>query len=341
MLYKLINYFSFIFILITALFFFNCAKQPEEKEIKKAKDTIEVVFEGIIIPYKEEKIVSPISGKIQKVYIEKGKRVDRNQKLAEFDKYELRLNYNKARADYEKAVIAIRYYEPDYIVNRVLINNAKERLLKTYELYKANMASLAELKAAEDNYMSAVMADINATRVKMREDFERSKMKSQGIKDIEKARYEMEHAKYKMLHSDIFSPIDGFLTEFNVYTGQNLSEGETIGTIVNIDKVFLKGAISPGTYKYIKPGMTVNISCITVPPIKLEGIIGEISPIIDPQSGRMSLYIPLSNRDYLLQPGVKCLISKLMPKSQVKESGLDIKEEKVHVKSDLRSPDIK
>lgn len=331
----------FLLFLLMALFFLSCARPSEEKEIKKAKDTIEVVFEGIIVPSKEEKIVSPISGKVSKVYAEKGKKVIKNQKLVEFDKYELKLDYNKAKADYEKAIIAVKYYEPEYVVNRVLINNAKDRLLKTYELYKANMASLAELKSAEDNYMDALMSDINNRHVKLREDFERSKLQKQGLKDIEKARYEMERAKYKILHSDIFSPIDGYLTEFNVFVGQNLSEGEVIGSVVNIEQVVLKGAISPGTYKYIKPGMGVNISCVTVPPVKIEGVINEVSPVIDPQTGRMSIYILLNNPEYLLQPGVKCLISKVMPKSQVKESGMDVKEEKIHVKSDLKSPEIK
>ncbi len=124
---------AFILVVISL----GCAKPPEEKEIKKSKDTIEIVFEGVITPSREEKLLSPISGKISRINLNKEKKVEKNQVIAEFDRRELELAYRKARADYEKSVIAAKYYNPVYSANRVVIDNAKERLLKTYDLYKA------------------------------------------------------------------------------------------------------------------------------------------------------------------------------------------------------------
>jgi len=336
------SYFRLPSLIFLLFFIICCAKPPEEKEIKKAKDTIEVVFEGIITPSKEERLLSPIAGKISKVYVEKGKKVTKNQRIAEFDKYELEVEYRKARAEYEKTLVSKRYYEPEYIGNRVIIHNAKERLLKTYDLYKTNLASLAELKAAEDSYMSAVTAEINRTRSSEKERFDIRKSQDQAQQDMEKARLEMAKAKYNLVHSNIVSHIDGYLADLKIFEGQDLSKGDLIGSVIDIDNVILKGAISPGTYKYIKKGMTANVSCVTVPPLKMEGTITEISPIVDPETGRMSIYIPIANKDYLLQPGVKCLISKIMPIKQVEQMGLDTrKEEKVHIKSEISSPEIK
>jgi multidrug efflux pump subunit AcrA (membrane-fusion protein) len=301
-------------VLILVIVGLGCAKPPEEKEIKKSKDTIEIVFEGVITPSKEEKLLSPISGKISRINLNKEKKVEKNQVIAEFERKEMELAYRKAKADYERSVIAAKYYSPVYPVNRVIINNAKERLLKTYDLYKTDMASLAELKTAEDNYVSALTGEMRRTQDIERAEFDKRKAEEESGKDMEKARLDMAKAKYDLEHSRIVAPIDGYLADFNVSEGQNLSKGELIGRVVDIGDVFLKGAISPGTYKYLKVGTSINVSCLTVPPTKAKGVISAISPIVDPESGRMSVYVPLKNPDYLLQPGVKCLVSFIMPK---------------------------
>jgi HlyD family secretion protein len=337
------NIIKILLILFVSYSLIGCAKPPEEKEIKKSKDTIEIVFEGIITPSKEEKLLAPISGKINKTYAEKGKKVTKNQRLAEFDRHELEVEYRKAKAEYEKTLVSGRYYEPEYSENRVIIHNAKERLLKTYDLYKANLASLAELKVAEDSYMNALAAEINRTQSNDKERFDIKKSQDQARKDMEKARLDIVMAKYNLAHSSIMSHIDGYLAEFKILEGQEISKGDYVGSVIDIDNVVLKGAISPGSYKYIKTGNSVDVSCITTPPLKLKGTISEVSPLIDPESGRMSLYIPLKNQDYLLQPGVKCLISKIMTKKQAEEVGIPTKEEeeKSHIKSDIKSPEVK
>jgi multidrug efflux pump subunit AcrA (membrane-fusion protein) len=330
-----------VFILIAISL--GCAKPPEEKEIKKSKDTIEIVFEGVITPAKEEKLLSPISGKISRINLNKEKKVEKNQVIVEFDREEMELAYRKARADYERSVIVARYYSPVYPVNRVIINNAKERLLKTYDLYKTDMASLAELKTAEDNYVSALTGEMRRTQDIERAEFDRRKAEEESRKDMEKARLDMAKAKYYLEHSNVVAPIDGYLADFDISVGQNLSKGEFIGRVVDIGDVFLKGAISPGTYKYLKVGTSVNVSCVTVPPVKAKAVISAMSPIVDPESGRMSLYIPLKNDDYFLQPGVKCLISFIMPRKKAEQMGIDTEqnEDKANIKSQIKSPEVK
>lgn len=224
----------------------GCAKPPEEKEIKKSKDTIEIVFEGIITPSKEEKLLAPISGKIIKIYTDKGKKVEKNQRIAEFDRHELEVEYRKAKAEYEKSLISDRYYEPEYIGNKVIIHNARERLLKTYDLYKTGMASLAELKAAEDDYMNALTSELNRTQTGEKERFDIKKSQDQARKDMEKARLEMVKAKYNLEHANIMSHMNGYLAEFKILEGQDIAKGEQVGSVIDIDNVVLKGAISPG-----------------------------------------------------------------------------------------------
>jgi multidrug efflux pump subunit AcrA (membrane-fusion protein) len=336
---KSIRMLVFILVIITL----GCAQPPEEKEIKKSKDTIEIVFEGVITPSREEKLLAPISGKVSKIYLNREKKVAKGQIIVEFDRRELEIAYRKARADYERSLVSAKYYNPVYPVNRVIIDNAKDRLLKTYALYKTDMASLAELKTAEDNYMNALTGEMNRSQNIERAEFDRRKSEDASRKDIEKARLDMASAKYDLEHSGVIAPIDGYLADFNVSEGQNLSKGQLIGKIVDIGDVFVKGAISPGTYKYLRVGTSVDVSCVTVPPVKTRGVISAMSPIVDPDTGRMSIYIPLKNDDYLLQPGVKCLVSFIMPRKKAEEMGINTEqnEDKAHIKSRIESPEVK
>ncbi len=74
-----------------------------------------------------------------------------------------------------------------------------------------------------------------------RAEFDRRKSEDESRKDIEKARLDMARAKYDLEHSGIAAPIDGYLADFTVSEGQNLSKGELIGRVVDIGDVFLKG----------------------------------------------------------------------------------------------------
>lgn len=330
-----------LFVFVVLFFFLGCAKQPAEKEIRISKDSIEVVFEGLIMPTREEKLIAPSSVRVHRIYVDNAKRVFQNQKIIELDKKELDLAYRQAVLNYERTRVASEYHTARDVTDSVITNNAKERLIRTYELYSSGFASRAELKAAENEYQMAKQAEDGIVYANAKERFETGKAYRAAQKDIQKAALEVEKARYNLDHSVITAPFDGYLTDFRLAAGEMLSAKETIGRVINIDDVVLKGEFSPGIYKYVKTDMSVKVSCFTVPAHVTSGLIKEISPVVDPSTGRLSLYIPLKNQDYILQPGTKCLISMVMPKSQAEKAGLDTAEEKVHIKSEIRSYDVK
>jgi multidrug resistance efflux pump len=331
-----VNRLFLILFLVSSVIPAGCAKSPEEKEIRKSRDTIEIVLDGIVEPSREAKIVAPVSEKITAVHVKNGRKVTRGQVIAEYDTYKLNLAYRKAMADYQKARVSSRYERPTYFENRELIANAKERVLKTYALYRNNNASLAELKSAEDAYLNILASELNSRNAVRREEYRTAKERAEAMKEVEKAALDVDKARYDYNHARITAMIDGYVTDMKLYPGQLLSNGEELGKIIDIDEVEVKGAFSPGVFRYLKRNMSVDISCMTTPPYKTKGFIRDISPVIDTESKRMSLYIPLKNQNYLLQPGDKALISIVLPRKDAEKAGIRTEEKKVNIRSEIK-----
>ncbi|MBF0319535.1 MAG: efflux RND transporter periplasmic adaptor subunit [Nitrospirae bacterium] len=304
----------------------SCAKPPASKEVKKSGDIIKIVLEGVITPSHEEKIISSMTGQIMKVNTAKGQKVAKDQVLIEFDRFKAEQAYKNAVITYQKAQVSAETYTGE---NTVIINNAKEKLLKTYDLYRRGYSSLVELKDAENNY-------INSRNTNEKTRFDQGKSHKEATKEVERARLEMENAKYNFQNTEVKSMMNGFITDLTYSAGQSVSYGDTIGKIANIDDVILKGGFSPGTYSYINKIRTAEVSCLTTPPLKMKSQVKDISPIADSVLGTPVLFIPIKNHDYLLQPGTKCLISFKITKEQAKTMGLDDSGDTVNIRSQIK-----
>jgi multidrug resistance efflux pump len=311
----------------------GCAKNPEEKQIKLSKDVIEIVLEGVIEPTDEIQIFAPTTEKLKAVYVKNGAKVAKGDVIADYDIQEMKIAYRKAVIDQERARIASRYDRVAYNENKENIANAEDRVVKTHELYKTDNASLSELKYAEDAYLNIRNADINARNAYRREEYQNAKARSQALKDVERARLDVEKAQYNLAHGRIVAGISGYVTDLNMFPDKSVGQGEMVGKIIDIDNLNLKGNFSPGILRYLKVDMPVDISCLTTPPYKNKAMIKRISPVIDSKTRRMTIDIPLKNEHYLLQPGEKCVISINMSKKEAETAGIVTDDKKVFIRS--------
>jgi multidrug efflux pump subunit AcrA (membrane-fusion protein) len=314
----------------------GCAKSPEEQELRKSGDKVSIVLEGIIEPSQEAKIVTQLSGRLKTVSVKDGSRVKRGQMLAAFYSEELRQNYRKAQLEYERAVLH-RSLEREFTQpSKESLANARERMLSTFELYHRDQASLAEVKGAEDAYLSLQHTQQDWANAKSYEARQASLSRAEAAKDAQRARVDVETARENYVKSRILAPMDGYVTNLKAFGEQNVSQGEVLGSIMNIDQVNLKGSFSPGIYPYLKKGMQVDVSCFTTPPYQTKGTILDIVPVVDSETKRMRLDIPIANKKYLLQPGDKCVINFEVKQKEAAAAGLPPDEKKVIIRSDIK-----
>jgi multidrug efflux pump subunit AcrA (membrane-fusion protein) len=332
-----------LFIVMFLILFACNIGPPETKEIKKSDNKIKIVFEGVIYPSKEFKILAPITEKVKKILKKDGDWVNAGDTILEFNIDDAMYDYKEALIDYKIAKIRAgneKYIPTKSYEQRVLINNAKEKLLKTYSLYRQGYTSLSELKQAENEYMD-ILNRANAENGNSYNSKADIKRQKEATEEVTKAFLEVERQKQRLKEKFIKSPVSGFLANLKVISGQTVTQDDVIGSVINIDKVKLKGAFFPGTYKFLRIGMMGNVQCLTTPSYESKGAIEKLSPIVDPLTGRMSLYMTLKNKNYILQPGTKCLITFDFNPKDVKSMGLDNKNKKIFIKSDIKSKEIK
>ncbi len=336
----LIKFISFFLLFVLV----SCSvKPPEEKEIKKAKNKIEIVFEGVIYPSKSFKIVSPVSARIEKLYKHNGDRVKKGDRIIKFDMKSLEIEYRKALIDYKIARIKAETLGLGGFAtqDRVILNNAKDRLLKTYNLYKHGFVSLSELKKAEDWYESILDRVLTNERNYKALLLERKKREKEAEENVKKAYLGLKKIENELRFEYIKSPMSGFLVNLKVNQGDFVGRNDVLGEVINIDKVKLKGAFFPGTYRFLHVGMIGKVQCLTTPAYTGIGAIEEISPVVDPTTGRMSLYMTLKNKNYILQPGTKCLITFTFKRKDVEAMGIEVQSKKIYIRSQIKSHEIK
>jgi multidrug resistance efflux pump len=251
--------------------------------------------------------------------------------------------YKKALINYRIAKIRLKEIFPHKKSNEVALNNARDELLKTYELYKKGYVSLYELKTAEDKYENLLNGEKSRKYEYRRELISAEKKRKEALENLKKAELELEKAKERLKSRYVKSPIDGFLAKLLPLEGQEIFRNDVIGEIINLDQVKLKGAFFPGTYPFLHTGMVGEVKCFTVPAYIGNGTVEEIIPVIDPEIGRMVLYMTLDNKDFILQPKTKCIISFKFKPGEVGAMGLEFSEEskEIYVKSKIKSDELK
>jgi len=316
---------------------------PEAKEIKKSKNMIKVTIEGVVYPSQDAKLVAPVTAKVKKIYKRPGDRVKAGDIILELDLKEAERKYREALINYKIAKIRLEEAFPHRETSDVALNNAKEELLKSYELYKKGYISLYELKTAENKYERLLNSEKRRRWEYKREVTSLKKRREEALENLKKAELEVEKAKEVLKHRYVRSPITGFLVKLTPLEGQEIFRNDVIGEVINLDRVKLKGAFFPGTYPFLRKGMSGEVKCFTIPAYIGNGTIEEIVPVVEPQIGRMVLYMTIDNKNYILQPKTKCIISFNFSVGEVRAMGFDIPTEgnEIYVKSKIKSDELK
>ena len=293
--------------LIIFLFFLNCAKTPEEKQlIKTGKEKLKIKLEGVVKPYRKAKILAPISGTVEKIYFNNGDWVNEGDIIYKVKSKELDMEINNLKRDIQLIDGLIKsnnslYYSVSRSKRR-LIEVAREQLNRIAALYAKNYATKAELEAAEEKYFRLIddeKATTDSYKTRRANLLQQKKAKIDALKKLQLKRSNVE----------VKSPISGYLTGLTMVEGQEVSKGSIVGYILNINKVVVKAGIASGLYRFIHEGDEVKIDFITTPPYSTKAKISKVIPIVDPKIGRMVVEINLDNYNYLLQDGTKAIIT--------------------------------
>jgi len=298
-----------IFTLIILILIAGCAKSQEERAIKKSDNKISLQLEASIYPSLKSGVLAESNGYIKKVYVQNGDKVQKGELIyslnTELIKLDIkRLKYDIASLQKEKDSL-LRNRGNNY--NLPAVNLAGAELKKVAALRSKGIINQFEEDRYKRNYINALKAKTTTNNTSTIETTNRA------IKADEVA---LEKLQYALNHSQVKANITGYIVNLNIQANQSVTLNQKVADIIDIDKVIVRAGVAPGLLAFIQKNEKVKINFITEPPYSQFAKINRINPIIDKKFKNMTLDMIVKNRNYILQPGTKALVTVYLTKKE-------------------------
>ena len=286
--------------------------------------------------------VSPkVAGRLESVMVKEEQEVKVGQVLANLDQTSLRIALNQAEAglelakiNYEKlpedlkaAEASIDKAEKNLAAARAKVKNseialadANRNLEKSEALYQSGALSKDLLDSAKSKAASAQdLLDVDqANMLSLQAALEEaransgSKLKTAGpsyAAALKQSQALYETARYNYQNSVIVAPCNGRVVRLLAQPGENVSLGQTIVSICNIDSTWITANIEEKKIGRVKPGQKVDI--------KIDSYPGQVIPgrVVSVGSATQSFFslLPTENSSGNYTKVVQRLPVKIIP----------------------------
>lgn len=237
-------------------------------------------------------ISSKLSGRLETIKVKEEQHVEQGQVVAELDLVPFQLALNQAEASLEQAQANYDKLPEDIRSADAVVAKAEdglnaalgtektceiayaegERALKQNEtLYKAGALSEDAFKASQAKAVSlqaaleTARANTGVARAALEDALAKddATQKTSGAiyqAQLKKARADYEVAKYSLDNASIKAPMSGTVIRVAVQAGENVSFGQTVLSICDLDNAYITANIDEQDIARIKPGQKVDIS---------------------------------------------------------------------------------
>lgn len=277
----------------------------------------------------EQTDVAPsIAGKVISVGVELGSYVRSGQTIVRLDEVDLRLRVQQAQAQVEQAKAALRQAEekaglhagqafdptrvPEVANARVALELAEKNLRRSekliesgdisrslYDQQKAQRDQLKEqyesaLSLARQNYAAVMTARAN----------------------VANAESQLNLARRSLSYANVYSPIDGYVTERTADLGEYVSPTTKVATVVRINPLRVRIDIPEQAIPVVNVGQSVSVTTSAWPDRNFSGRIARISPNVTPTSRTLTVEAEIENGSGALKPGQFATVRILQSRAQ-------------------------
>ncbi|GAB6158760.1 efflux RND transporter periplasmic adaptor subunit [Desulfotomaculum varum] len=232
---------------------------------EKTKQTI-ISFSGKIEAVQWSNLVSKVAGKVAAVHVDMGSFVKKDQLLVS-------LAAEDKAAEVTEAIAQVDSAKVEY-----------ELAQKSYQRGKELLAAQAISQADYDNLYEG---PYKKAEVKLRS-----------------AQAALQ--KKQIAYDDMFikAPFAGVITAKNINPGEMAGTQTPILTLVNLDRVVIRGTVDEHHINKLKVGQQVQIKVAAVSDQPFTGQISNIAMAADPQTKAFPVKIQVANPNHLLKPGM-------------------------------------
>jgi len=282
----------------------------------------------------EQTDVSPsMPGKVVLVAVDLGSYVKRGQTIVRLDDVDAKLRVQQTQAQVEQAKASLRQAEekvgirpgqvfdinklPEVGNVRVALELAEKNLRRAekliesgdvsrsvYDQQKAQRDQLKEqygsaLSLARQNYAAVMTARAN----------------------VAGAESQLNQAVRNQTYANVYSPIDGYISDRPADLGEYVSTTTKVATVVKINPLRVRIDIPEQAIPTVSVGQSVSVTTSAWPDRNFSGRIARISPNVTPTSRTLTVEAEIENNGGVLKPGqfatVRILESRAAPATLV------------------------
>lgn len=269
----------------------------EVETLKAMELYIENVMTAKAYADKDVYVVPLIAGKVEKIYVNVGDRVHKDEVLFVMDKDDIGKQVNQAKAAYDSA-------KAGYDVTAAQIQTAKdsfERIKKLYEegAVPETQYEQAKLGASDESLQVAKMG-------------------------VEQARVAYENAASMLENAEVKAPISGVISGISIVEGEYATSSNPPITIVDSESITVEFGVPGSMVNKIKKGDSVTVE-IGDANYTQKNVINSVSSSADLMTNLYNVDIVLDN-DGTIRPG---MFSKIYLNTDRIENALAVKTEAV------------
>src|SRR5580765_1929443 len=245
------------------------------------------VATGKIEPITKVEVKSKASGIVQKLLVDYGEKVKKDQVLAELDKEEILAQVNQQKASLQAAEAAARAADADMQRAKVDAEGPDVPMLKraydrAQKMSTDGVVSQSALDDAQKNYELALnkqqlgKANLVSATAKLK----------QAEAQVAQARALLEQKEKEYHNSTIVSPIDGVVLSRDVEVGTAVSSILVLGssatlvmTLGDTREVYVKGKVDESDIGKVYLGQPARIKVESFKDKTFNGVVTKISPM--------------------------------------------------------------
>jgi RND family efflux transporter MFP subunit len=254
---------------------------------------------GEAVTDKHVVIKSEVAGIVDRILVRESQRVQKGQVLLELDKREHQLQLENSEASrlekLSKLILEQQFTSSDQA--SAAAEPEDRSILQEYdqlsELFQKGMISREEYERRNKQLEVAIIKS-GARKDEIME-------VSYGLTQAEIA---VKQSRLKLEKATIRAPFSGVITNIQISTGQNVSAGLELFTLVNIDRIQVHAKVLESEIGKMKVGREVYLKFSAYPGQDFMGKVQAISPIVDPADKTCNVIVEMLNVDQAIKPGM-------------------------------------
>ena len=256
----------------------------EVGNVKKGDLSAHLTVVGNLIADQTVDVAPKTGGRLERVTVQLGDRVRRNQVLAKIEDREIVEQVRQAEAALEVSKATIRQREADLKVTEVNFERSKN-------LYGRQLLAKQALDDAESRYLAAE-AQLDLSKAQ------------QGQTESR-----LDELKINLQNTNVISPVDGFVSKRTMDPGAMVSQNIPIASVVDISKLRLVANVIEKDLRLVNVGDKAVVEVDAYPGEKFYGKIARVSPVLDPSTRTAPMEVEVPNSENKLKPGMYARIN--------------------------------